>query len=757
MGSMRDRGWIGLVMLGWCGVVKAVAAEPAADLAALERDVQTILTQHCQDCHSSDAPEAQLDVTSFEKLLYGSVSGRILVPGDAQASLLLKLVAPESKPHMPPEGQLAPAEIATLAAWVNRVTPDRVPDRKLAGSADHWAYRPLAAHGLPEVQTAGWGRTPVDQFILAGLESVGLQPAPLADAAALCRRLYFDLIGLPPTPEQLASFVAGQADPATADAAYLAVVDQLLASPHYGERWGRHWLDLARYADSSGFHSDLDRPFAWRYRDYVIQSFNDDKPLAEFIIEQLAGDEYRPEQPDAWIATGFCRSGPTNDDNMGEGLAKEKYRLDLLDDVISTSSAVFLGQTVGCARCHDHKFDPIAQADYYRMLAVFDNTRRVNMGLSAEGIPVEPPAKNKADQPNQPVAMFMALTEATGKPRTTRLLWRGDAANPGPTVEPGVPAAFSHVPFVWSPGSTAAGTQGRRLAFAQWVASSENPLTYRVAANRIWQHLFGTGIVATPSNFGRTGAEPTHPELLDWLARYMLEHEGRWKPVQRLLVTSSAYRQSTKAAESLLVDPANRWVGRMSQRRLEAEILRDAVLAVSGAINLDMGGPGVKPRIRPELLEASQRNKWPVVKEDGPAQWRRSVYIYVKRQLPFPMLELFDAPSTAQTCECRAESVVPTQALVLMNDDFSQQQAGLFAARVTREAGESRTAQVALAIRLAFSREPVAGETAEGIEFLEQQAATYARSGLSAAEADRQALLDLCHVLFNCNEFAYLN
>lgn len=736
-----------------------IAAEPVAEVADLPANVQALLQQHCLDCHGGDDPEAKLDLTSRERLLFGSASGRILAPGDAVSSLLLRLVAPESKPHMPPEGQLSASEIETLTRWVNSLKPADLPPRGTPGSADHWAYRPLATPEPPPVQNPEWVRTPIDQFVLAKLEAAGLEPAPPADAATLCRRLYFDLVGLPPSPQQVAEFVRSQADPAGAETAYAALVDELLASPHYGERWGRHWLDLARYADSAGFHDDLDRPYAWRYRDYVIQSFNDDKPYSQFIIEQLAGDEFAPADPAAWIATGFCRNGPTNDDNMGEGLMKEKYRLDLLDDVLATSSAVFLGQTVGCARCHDHKFDPIPQTDYYRLLAIFNSTTRVVMGLDKQGQPV--PANTKKAKPEdatkfQPVASIMALTDAGTQPRTTHLLWRGDAANRGPAVEPGVPAAFSREAFTLATAREGAKTTGRRLALGQWIASRNNPLTWRVAANRIWQHHFGVGIVATPSNFGRTGAEPTHPELLEWLAQSLLKHEGRWKPIHRQIVMSSVYRQSTQGATSE-VDPQNKLLSRMNQRRLEAEILRDAILSVSGTLNERVGGPGVKPRIRPELLVASQRNKWPVVATDGPEHWRRSVYIYVKRQLLFPMLELFDAPSTAQTCERREESIVPTQALVLMNDEFTQQQAGFFADRILRVAGSDRAAQVAAAFRFAYSRDAMLAEVDEGATFLQQQAEYHAKTAPPSAEAERQALLDLCHVLFNSNEFAYVN
>jgi hypothetical protein len=658
---------------------------------------------------------------------------------------------------------------ANRAAGENHSPVTASPPPQATAPSNFWAYRPLSSQQSPAVRNEAWVRTPIDRFVLAKLEAAGLQPSPPADPQVLCRRLYFDLTGLPPTPADVDDFVSQytastpRQNRPTGEKAYEALVDKLLASPQYGERWGRHWLDLARYADSAGFHEDLDRPYAWRYRDYVIRSFNEDKPYARFIEEQLSGDELAPDDAQAWIATGFCRNGPTNDLNMGQGAAKERYRMDLLDDVLSTTSTVFLGQTIGCARCHDHKYDPIAQTDYYRMLAVFDNTKRIDVGKDAGGKIVEViPAgdkkqKKESDKPTTKPSI-MALTDAGPIPRTTCLLRRGDVTKPGPAVEPGVPQAMAYEPLVCPTVTAEAKTTGRRLALAKWIASPRNPLTWRVVVNRIWQHHFGVGLVATPSNFGKSGAAPTHPELIDWLADEMLANGGRWKPIHRLIVTSAAYRQSASSNEAALsVDPQNRLLWRMNQRRLEAEALRDAILCVAGTLNLTAGGPGIKPRIRPELLVASQRNKWPIVQHEGPDLWRRSVYIYVKRQLPFPMLELFDAPSTTQTCDRRNENVVPTQALVLMNDEFTEEQAGRFADRVIREAGAKPDDEVACAVRLALIRLPSSVEIAEATQFLAQQTAAHREGGHDPSQAARLALLDFCHVLFNCNEFAYLN
>ncbi|NBU08395.1 MAG: DUF1549 domain-containing protein [Proteobacteria bacterium] len=364
----------------------------------------------------------------------------------------------------------------------------------------HWAFQPLRRIESPAVRDAAWPRNDVDRFILAALEAKGLKPSPEADRRTLIRRATFDLLGLPPTPEEVEAFVAD-----TSPQAWERVVDRLLASPHYGERWGRHWLDLARYADSSGFHNDLDRPHAWRYRDYVIRSFNEDKPYARFIAEQLAGDEVPGADEETLIATGFCRNAPSNDDNMGKN--KEQYRLDELDDVISTTSTVFLGLTVGCARCHDHKTDPISSADYYSLLAVFNGTEK-------RGVPKESDDKAKAKEAVQ----LQALIETKAKVPATHLLRRGSLQNKGPEVGPAVPVVLAAKPLEFPAPAADAKSSGRRRVLAEWIAAPDNPLTWRVLANRIWQHHFGRGLVATPSNFGFKGERPTHPELLDFLA-----------------------------------------------------------------------------------------------------------------------------------------------------------------------------------------------------------------------------------------------
>jgi hypothetical protein len=574
----------------------------------------------------------------------------------------------------------------------------------------HWAFQPLSAAKPPAVRNTAWPKNDLDRFILAELEKNGCAPAPEADPATLIRRVTLDLTGLLPTPEEVSSLIL---DPAC----YEKVVDRLLQSPRYGERWGRHWLDLARYADSSGTHNDLDRPYAWKYRDYVIRSFNDDKPYARFVAEQLAGDEIDGVNEETLIATGFGRNGPSNDDNMGKtDDALAQYRADQLDDVISTTSSVLLGLTLGCARCHDHKTDPLLQRDYYSLLAIFNGTEKHGL---VPGTQDKNDKRVKLDESIQ----IQALVEKTPNVPPTRLMLRGSALNLGEEVPPGVPALFQPVSFP-PPGAK---TSLRRRTLAIWITAPENALAWRVIANRVWQHHFGQGIVASPSNFGFSGAKPTHPELLDYLARQLIVNGGRFKALHKLILMSATYRQS-----------------RATLQRMEAEVLRDCILQASGKLNDTMGGPGIKPRLRADLLPASQRNKWPLLKKEGPEQWRRSVYIYQKRQLLMPMLELFDAPTTTDSCAARLESTVPTQALVLMNDEFVEEQAHYLARRASSSTLEETIQRL---FRFSLGHEPTEARLQQSLDFVRVR---------EAASSRDQALTDLAHVLFNSSEFIYI-
>jgi hypothetical protein len=609
--------------------------------------------------------------------------------------------------------------LTALPCLVVAATPDIEKNR------GHWAFQPLQKASPPKVRDASWPRNDIDRFVLARLEALGLKPAPEAGRATLIRRLSLDLTGLPPSPEEVEQFVG---DPSPR--AYEALVERLLTSPHYGERWARHWLDLARYADTSGFHNDLDRPYAWKYRDYVIRSFNDDKPYARFIAEQIAGDELEDAGEQGLIATGFCRNGPSNDDNMGktpEAIAQ--YRADQMDDVISTTSSVFLGLTLGCARCHDHKTEPLAARDYYGFYAIFAGTERLGLPKGAT---------NEKDDKIKDDAQVMALVETRPDAPATHILLRGLASSRGDLVGPALPAVLTTQPARFP--APAAKSTLRRKTLADWIASPKTALTWRVMANRVWQHHFGSGIVATPSNLGLSGARPSHPELLDWLAGRLLDSGGSIKELHRLILLSATYRQQRKAGP-----PENPG---LRLQRMEAEVIRDSILAVSGRLNPKMGGPGIKPRIRAELLDASQRNKWPVLKEEGPDQWRRSIYIYVKRQLLMPSLELFDAPTTTDSCALRSQSTVPTQALVLMNDEFVEEQAGHLASRAVADVGEDPAKAVDRLFWITLSHPPTPEKKAQALGFLRER---------TAAEGVESALRDLAHVLLNSSEFVYID
>jgi hypothetical protein len=650
-----------------------------------ETAVAPILNRHCVACHGEKTQEGELRLDHLGRdFTNGQLAGRWRDVADRVRS-----------------GEMPPKDRPALSASDRRVIVEWITKQLESAQSvrSHWAFQPVTDPALPpQPNDDGWVKNEIDQFVLAKLREAGLTPSATADRVTLIRRVTFDLIGLPPTPDEVAAFVADDSPQA-----WERVIDRLLASPHYGERWGRHWLDLAQYADSSGFHNDLDRPHAWKYRDYVIRSFNEDKPYARFVSEQLAGDELADATEESLIATGFCRNGPSNDDNMGKTAeAIAQYRADQLDNVISTTSTVFLGLTIGCARCHNHKTEPLTSRDYYSLLAIFNGTQPHGLVPGTE----DASGKKVAVDPK---LQIQARVERSGLVPVTYVMRRGLAANRGEEVDPAVPAVLATEPIGFPQPAGDAMSSLRRRTFAEWIAAPDNPLTWRVLANRVWQHHFGTGIVATPSNLGVSGAAPTHPELLDWLARELIANGGRIKPLHKLVLMSATYQQASQHQDAAAaIDPANKLIWRMNLRRLEAEVLRDGILAASGKLNLQPGGPGIKPRIRADLLTASQRNKWPVVAKETEQHWRRSVYIYTKRQLLMPMMELFDAPTTTDSCSVRLVSVVPTQALLLMNDEFVEDQAGYLVARAVAEVGEDLSRVIERMFQLTVSRPPSA-------------------------------------------------
>ena len=724
--------------------------------------------------------------------------------------------------------------------------------RPPTNAPSHWAFTPPRLTDLPAVAQKSWIRSPIDFFILAKLEQTKLLPSAEADRTTLIRRLKFDLIGLPPTPEEIAEFVA-DSDPK----AYEKLVERFLASPHYGERWGRHWLDVAGYADSNGyFNADSDRPLAWKYRDYVIRSFNDDKPFDQFIREQIAGDEWAgyepegditPEKVEPLIATHFLRNAPDGTgESDGNALELQVDRYSVIEGNVQLIGSVFLGLTVQCAKCHNHKFEPITQVEYYQLQAILrpaydperwlkPNDRALTVGRRADrerkrqqiekhdrelqayqesfdgltkpfrnlareerlqtllesdrtALRTALAAKEKErtgpmnqllekhstlvqiedealltrfpelasgykalqelirkEKENQiaPLPQITALTEPSGKPPAHHLLTRGNYTQPGREVEPDVPAilaagASSYQP---APGKTS----GRRAALARWLTSPDNPMTARLMVNRMWQRHFGFGLVTTADNFGVTGAKPTHPELLDWLAREFVR--GRWnvKALHRLIVNSSTYRQaSSLREEAFLLNPEDQLLWRYPLRRLEAEAIRDAMLFAGGELDLQMGGPFI-PRAQTE--EGEQ-----VVNEKEPGAKRRSLYLQQRRTTPVTMLDLFDSAKMNPNCVQRTGSTVPLQSLALLNSDFVRTRSRAFARRVTAEAGPNQAGRITLIFELACGRPPHSGERASAEEFLQEQSTLYA----GKTNAEQSVWTDFCQMVFASNAFLYI-
>ena len=605
----------------------------------------------------------------------------------------------------------------------------------------HWAF---VKRSQPEVpKFTAWARTPVDAFILERLSKDGLRPSASADRATLVRRLYFDLTGLPPTPRDVARFVADKSPDA-----YSKLVEQLLSSPHYGERWGQHWLDVVRFAETDGFEYDTHRKDAWRYRDYVIRAFQNDKPYDRFLTEQLAGDEIAPKEDETLVAAGFNRLGPLRKNAGNQEVASS--RNEVLTEMTNVVGSALLGVTLGCARCHDHKFDPIRQSDYYRIQGYFAAAQPQDIPRASEeeqatwkakvaaldaevkqlrrsmktATPDERQARVKRieeiqDNTPEPPAGLQSMSDDLAHKSEIHLLARGDYQNKGDAVgmRPlGVllPDGAPELPQA---------TQHPRAELAKWVADPENPLTARVMVNRIWQFHFGRGIVATPNDFGRMGVRPTHPELLDYLANEFVSSGFSVKHVHRLILNSNAYRQasSTVNAAAMEKDPENKLLWKFNRRRLEAEEIRDAMLAISGTLNEKQGGPSVIVPIDQTLVSALYKpSQWAVTKD--PAEHsRRSVYLIAKRNLRLPFMEVFDAPDTLGSCPRRESSTHAPQALELLNGDMANRNAELLAKRLETEGGADLRKQVDLAYRLVAGRAASAKEMQQSVEFLKTQ------------------------------------
>ena len=891
-------------MLGCASVALATGAVGAE--LTYEREVRTILKAHCFACHGEgEKLKGGLDVRLQRFLMKGGDSGPAIVPGHPERSPLIEQVA---KGEMPKgEKKLTAAQVETLRRWVATGAKTARAEPESLGKGPYfteeerefWAFQPLRRPPVPTISAAPESeptqldlsthagarpappamdlvRTPIDAFLLAKLRARGLGFSPAADKATLIRRATFDLTGLPPTPEEVDAFVAD-----TSAGAFERVVERLLNSPHYGERWGRHWLDVAGYADSEGYDDrDTERKHAYRYRDYVIRSLNADKPLDRFVREQLAGDELaRPplknlptEAVELVTATGFLRMAP---DGTTFATDQKAARNAVVADTIKIVSTSLLGLSVGCAQCHDHRHDPISQLDYYRFRAIFepaldwknwktpngrvisllpeaDRKRMTELETEAKKIETERAkglaaavaaamerellkvpadrreavraaakvvaAKRNAPQKKllkefpgaevtianlgdydpaaaakfeamaaiiaklraeKPVEEFVAaLTEpvaATNPP--TFLFHRGDPDSPRERATPGEPSILAGSRSVDFPEKNPAlPTSGRRLALANSLTDGRHPLTTRVLVNRVWLHHFGRGLVGTPGDFGLLGERPTHPELLDWLATELVAQGWSLKQLHRVIMNSTAYRQSARrnpAAEA--ADPDNHLLGRMNVRRLEAEIIRDASLAVSGKLTRRLYGPPVpitEDDVGQVVVGVDTRDgagrptgKFVPLNDD---EFRRSLYVTVRRSKPLGMLQTFDLPAMEPNCEARDVSTVAPQSLALMNGEFAVEQARYLAERVVREAGKDSRTQAERAWRLAYGSVPGATELDGAVAFIRAQTAWYAAHPVTPGKAgrgkpepltnpDMLGLANYCHALLSANRFIYVN
>ena len=799
------RGFV-VAMLAAVAMAGTAAAEPAASIDFV-RDIQPLFARHCLECHAGEraASGLRLDIKS-EALRGGDGHGPAILPGRPDDSPLVRFVhGAEPGMRMPPDDATSPpvpVEAATLlAAWVSAGAPwpDGVDTATLVDRRDHWSLRPVARPEPPAVADAAWPRGPIDRFVLARLEQAGLRPAAEADRRTWLRRVHLDLVGLPPTPEQIAAFLT---DPAPD--AHERVVDALLASPHYGERAAQHWLDVVRYADTHGYEVNTERPNAWHYRDWCVAAFNDDTPYDRFVREQLAGDTLGADAATGFLVTAaVLLPGQIGQDDA----SKRAARQDALADVIINASDTFLGLTVGCARCHDHKFDAISQHDYYALQACFagveygdrpwrtpaaDRLRAEAAGirerikaLDTEIARLEADAatpSDDADADDATTRRDKAEGDKTGRDKTERekaeaeksrlqrqadaldrdarvyagrfttphpvhLLHRGDPEQPRDAVAPCSPEVFAAVLAPVALPADAPESE-RRRALAEWLVDPRHPLTARVMVNRIWQWHFGTGLVESASDFGRLGTPPSHPALLDWLAAEFVAGGWSIKAVRRAIVLSATYRQGTGADPAgLTADADGRLLWRFPSRRLDAEAIRDSMLAASGRLDLTPGGRGF------DLFKArGGLGGFPPIESFTAAGRRRMIYAHKIRMEKESVFGAFDCPDAGQPMPRRRQSTTPLQALSLFNSMFTLEEATAFAARVTadveRGAGDPAaradtpdpvTRQIDRAFVLALGRPPDADEAAA-----------------AAVVVRGHGLATLCRALFNTNEFVTL-
>jgi hypothetical protein len=843
-------------------VVFLTASLAQAEELTFERHVRPILKAACFQCHGEeDKPKAKLDARLPSLMVKGGTSGPAIVPGKPDESLLWEKIAADEMPEGP--RKLTWEQKATIREWIAqgartaRPEPKNPDDLRITEEErTYWAFQPVRKQAVPPV---GAGN-PIDGFILRTLNEKGLKPNPIADKRTLIRRATFDLTGLPPSPAEVEAFLKDD----SADA-YGRLIDRLLASPQYGEHWARHWLDVAGYAESDGVTNlDKVRPHAWRYRDYVVSAFNLDKPFHEFIIEQLAGDELVTKRPlkdlsprdvERLTATGFLRMAPDATDTENTPVERNNT----VAETMKIVGSAFLGLTVGCAQCHDHRYDLIAITDYYRLRAVFDPAFDLNRWQtpSARLINLTPPEtvnqrdeieakakaiekqirddeikreneifeveilkipeadraaareaffaekksaaqqallnkyvrlrirhtiqlfdpkayaefkKRRADvaklRDTKPPEQFLPiLTEPAGPAPESFVFARGDHEAKRQKVAPGELTVLAlQRPTADIPPKTGDGpTTGRRLAYARLLTDGTHPLTARVAVNRIWMHHFGRGIVSTPGDFGAFGERPTHPELLDWLAADFVEHGWKVKRLQKLIMTSEAYRRTaTRAPELQAADPDNKLLARASVRRLTAEQLRDAILSVNGKLRLELGGPSVPVAEDVDgmpVLGTRKLNEglFAGVEPVGEQEYRRSLYIQVRRKMPLPMMEAFDLPVMKPNCDARRCTTVAPQSLLFLNNEFIVRQAGVLADRLLASPGTLEE-RVRGAWGLLFVVPPTAAELEASLAYLVEQTENFRKQAASKKEDPAKlAVASLCQVLLGSNRFLYVD
>ena len=709
----------------------------AAEETVFQKQVAPLLERHCLRCHGPKTQRGGLSLATSADVSAGGDNGPVIIAGKPDQSLLVAMISGD-KPKMPKKAApLKPAEVAVIRRWIEQGA-SWPQDVKLTERKEEeetwWSLRPLACPKVPAVASPGDVRTPIDAFILQRLEQHGMKPSPEADRPTLIRRLYFDLLGLPPAPEEINAFMRdGSPD------AYERLVDRLLDSPHYGERWARHWLDVVHYGDTHGYDKDKVRPNAWPYRDYVIRAFNEDKPHSRFIREQIAGDVLYSNTRDGIVGLGFLAAGPwdfVGHVELREGTLDKKITRNIdRDDMVATVMSTFTSLTVQCARCHDHKFDPITQEDYYSLQAVFAAVDRAERPYKAD-------PQNAVNQPALVYAAAThfapagAFTPTNGKPRPIYLLRRGSEKNPVREVGPGTVACIAGLPSRFPLAGKPEGE--RRAALARWITDENNALTWRSIVNRVWLYHFGQGLVETPNDFGRMGGKPSHPELLDWLAIEFRDGGQSLKRLHRLIVNSSTYRQTSKDNPAYAsIDGGNRLLWRMNRRRLDGESIRDAVLAVSGRLDPTMYGPGF--RTFAFLDDHSPHYKYDEYDPDDPRSHRRSIYRFLVRSVPDPFMETLDCPDPSLRVEKRNESLTALQALALLNDRFILCMAEHFAARVGKMSHDP-SAQLSSAYRLALGRDP-----------------TGAESRLLSDYLRKHGLTNTCRLLLNTNEFSFVD